>query len=96
MVSDNAKLVMIVAVNEAVKFKRKYPLADAEDIMPKIMPVIANLSDKEDAKLGAIAGVNSAIRYMDKNPKAKEKEIFQFIMDNSSQITEILEQNQQK
>ena len=85
MVSDNSKLVMIAAVNEAVKFKQKYPLADAEDIIPKIMPLIASLTNKEDAKLSAIAGVNSTIEYMNKNPHAKEKEIFQFIMDNSSE-----------
>lgn len=82
MANEDSKIIMIAAVNEAVKLKQKHPFADAEDIMPKIMPLVANLSRKEEVKLCAIAGVNSAIKYMDKNPKANEKEIFQFILDN--------------
>lgn len=86
MANEDSKIIMIAAVNETVKLKQKQPYADAEDIMPKIMPLISNLSKKEETKLHAIAGVDLAIKYMDKNPKAKEKEIFQFILDNSSEM----------
>jgi hypothetical protein len=86
MASDNSKLVMIAAVNEAMKFKKQHPNADAEDIMPHVMRTIQGISRDSDAKISAIAAADSTIKFMWKNPDATEKQIFQFILDKSSEI----------
>jgi hypothetical protein len=95
MVNDNIKIVMIAAINEAIKIKKQKPYADAEDIMPSVLMLISNFSKRDDSRLGAIAAVNSTIKYMNKNPGANEKEIFQFILDNSSEIINTIQQTEQ-
>lgn len=82
---EDIRLVMIAAVNEAVKYKNSSPYAGTEEVMSHI---VKNISAKEDVKLAAIAAASLAINYKEKYPKARDKDVFQFVMDKSPEIIE--------
>ncbi len=73
------KVSMISAVNEALNFKIKNPLASDEDVYTKLSRTLARGKDK-DTKLAMIAAISKSLKVYELSKNKKEKEIISKIM----------------
>ena len=76
---------IIVAVSEALKFRKQKPLARHEEILEHINSLIRQQRD-ENTKLGMIVATNRALDFLDKNPEMNDKTALQHVMANLPEI----------
>jgi len=80
---DEEIRMMIISVNEALKFIKKNPNCSDEEA---IAHMISTIKAKEKIKMIGLAATSFALGYRQRKNRAKDKEIFQFILDKSNEI----------
>ena len=73
------KIKMISAVNEALDFKLKNPLASEEEVFEKLSKFLGKEKDKE-ANLAMIAAISKTYNVYETSKNKKQKEIINKLM----------------
>lgn len=77
------KITMIVAANSVLSYKKKNPIAEAEEVLKYVM---SSVDAKGDAKILGIAAANYVLKYISTHPNATEKEVMQSLTNEINSI----------
>jgi len=70
---------IIVAVSEALKFRKNHPSALSDEILAHINPIVRE-ERNQDIKLAMIVGTSRALDFLDKHPTSGDKQALQYVM----------------
>jgi len=88
MIKDK-KVIMMIAGDTAISYKKTKPAASVDEILNHVMKTIIS---KKDIKIFGIAAATYALNYLNNNPNSTERKVMQSLVNESNHIIASIEE----